>query len=108
MEGVLRLDDVEVTHRDTLPQAPAVGAEQAQVEPGVEGGAGLVVGQVQGGAAVGGVHDRDEGLGDHARLVRGAGAGLHEALDDEQATVGCDAVGVVGIVLETVLDRGLA
>ena len=63
---------------------------------------------MQGGAAVGGVHDRDEGIGDRARLVRGAGAGLHEALDDEQATVGCDAVGVVGIVLEAVLDRGLA
>ena len=63
---------------------------------------------MQGGAAVGGVHDRDEGIGDRARLIRGAGAGLHEALDDEQATVGCDAVGVVGIVLEAVLDRGLA
>ena len=65
------------------------------------------MGQVQGGAAVGGVHDRHEGLGDGARLVQGAGGGLHQALDDEQAAVGCDAVGVVGVVLEAVLDGRL-
>ena len=57
--------------------------------------------------AVGGVHDGHQGVGHPASILPRTGLGLHQALDDEVAALGSEAVGVVGAVPQTVLDRGL-
>ena len=106
--GVLGLHHHPLVDEHAAVGADAIGVEQLPGQGLVEGGAGVVVGQVERGALVSAVHDGHQRLRDVAGLLEGAGLGLHQALDDEFLALFGDAVGVVGTVLQPVLDRCLA